>query len=209
MKNEETDWLKRLKGEETAREKALSELRSFLIAGLTRSLSGRAGGDAAFIEDVCQVAIVRIIKKLDTFKGRSRFTSWAMAIALRVAFNELRRKEWNNVSIEALMAAGEREFEDAESNPGPDESLERASLIAFIHETIANKLTSRQQLALFAELRGLPQEEIAKQLNTSRNNVYKLFHDARKALKRELERSGFGIEEARALFASSKGKAVR
>ena len=43
-------------------------------------------------------------KKIDTFEGRSQFTTWAYKIAVRVALNELRRRRWRDVSLDGLEA---------------------------------------------------------------------------------------------------------
>ncbi len=66
---------------------------------------------------------------------------------------------------------------------------------------IATELTDKQRDILLCELSGMPQEEIARQFNSSRNAIYKLFHDARKALKRALEAHGFGQAEIADLYA--------
>ena len=44
--------------------------------------------------------------------------------------------------------------------------------------------------ALLAELPGEPMAEIAIRMGSNRNAIYKLTHDARKRLKRGLERAG-------------------
>jgi RNA polymerase sigma-70 factor (ECF subfamily) len=50
---------------------------------------------------------------------------------------------------------------------------------------------------LLAGLNEMPQDEIARQMNITRNAVYKLGHDARKALRRAFEEAGYGIEQVR------------
>jgi RNA polymerase sigma-70 factor (ECF subfamily) len=62
--------------------------------------------------------------------------------------------------------------------------------LQLIRDLIAEELTVRQRDALFAELEGMPQGEIVRLLGGTRNSVYKLLHDARKALRRALERRG-------------------
>lgn len=61
-------------------------------------------------------------------------------------------------------------------------------------DLIQTRLTSAQRDVLLAELNGMPQDEIARQTGRSRNAVYKLFHDARRALKKELEFEGIRAE---------------
>ncbi len=69
-----------------------------------------------------------------------------------------------------------------------------------MHRVLATGLTDRQRQALVAELRGMPQAEIAAQLGLTRNALYKVTHDARQSLKRGLEAAGFGGEEVREAF---------
>jgi RNA polymerase sigma-70 factor (ECF subfamily) len=65
---------------------------------------------------------------------------------------------------------------------------------------IQNGLTAKQRDALLAELRGMPQDEIARHLGSNRNALYKLTHDARNRLKRGLEAAGFTAEDISAAF---------
>jgi RNA polymerase sigma-70 factor (ECF subfamily) len=81
--------------------------------------------------------------------------------------------------------------------PGPDVQWEREAILGALHEVIRNDLTAKQRAALLAELRGMPQDEIARYLGSNRNALYKLTHDARKRLKRGLEAAGFAAEERR------------
>jgi len=95
------DWLMRLKTTDAVRDAALEELRGILVRGLMRALGSRGGG-AAFVDDVIQEALLRILDSLDSFAGRSRFTTWAMTIAIRIGVSELRRKRFRDVSLEQI-----------------------------------------------------------------------------------------------------------
>ena len=88
----ETDpWVQRLSGTDPERELAIKELSALLHRGLTFSLSKKYGGGLQ-TEDVVQESLIKILKSLETFEGRSKFTTWAMTIATRVGISELRRK---------------------------------------------------------------------------------------------------------------------
>jgi RNA polymerase sigma-70 factor (ECF subfamily) len=58
---------------------------------------------------------------------------------------------------------------------------------------------------LLAELNGMPHDEIAVQMRLTRNAVYKLGHDARRALRRALEAAGYGVEEVRNVLEVQEG----
>ena len=200
MKVHEQGWQDRLTQDGSPREEAVAELRLFLLKGVRSGLSGRAGADDGFVEDVVQIALVRILDNIDSFKGNSAFTTWALAIALRVAFTELRRKHWGNVSLDELREKSGSVDEEADPLPDPHRSAACNGLVSVVHRLIQTKLTARQRDVLIAELQGMPQDEMARQMGVTRNAIYKLGHDARKALKGALAKEGYGIEQIREVF---------
>lgn len=188
------DWLRSLGGAGAVDEVAVSELRELLCRGLRRALSGRAGADEGFLEDMAQEGVVKVLGGLTTFRGDSRFTTWAVTVAVRVAFTELRRARWRDVSLDRVV-------EDAPARPTDGSSQDsRQAILVQLHRVIETDLTDRQRQALVAELRGMPQAEIAAQMALTRNALYKLTHDARQNLKRGLEAAGVNSDEVRATF---------
>lgn len=202
MDRDNETWLAQLGGTGPAQQEALSDLRDTLVRGLRKALSHRAGAGDEFLEDVVQDALVRILERLPQFEGRSRFLTWAMSVAIRVAMSELRRRRWKDVSLDEVVAGGDltpgRAIID---EPGPDAQRQREAILAAMHDVIRTGLTEKQRSALLAELRGMPQDEIARHLGSNRNAIYKLTHDARKRLKRGLEAAGFTAEDVGAAFA--------
>jgi RNA polymerase sigma-70 factor (ECF subfamily) len=125
-----------------------------------------------------------------------------MSVAIHVAMSELRRRRWKDVSLDEVTAGGDRTPGRAiAADPGPDARWQREAILAAMHEVIRTGLTEKQRSALLAELRGMPQDEIARQLGSNRNAIYKLTHDARKRLKRGLEAAGFTAEDIGTAFA--------
>ena len=170
---------------------AVRELRSLLQAGLRVALIGRSDVSEAHLEDFAQESLLRVLDRLDQFQGRSKFTTWAQSIALNVAFTELRRKRWQDVSLDALMADGERMTEPgmiADDVLGADE--DRTRLVATLRHAIENDLTPKQRAAILGELREMPFDQIVELLGTSRSAAYKMLHDARRALKQRLHEAG-------------------
>jgi RNA polymerase sigma-70 factor (ECF subfamily) len=66
----------------------------------------------------------------------------------------------------------------------------RARVLAQLGRVIDEKLTDKQRSVLLAELKGMPQLEIAAALGMNRNALYKLSHDARRSVKHHLEAAG-------------------
>lgn len=200
-RNDET-WLRRLSSGSPDQEAALSDLRDTLLRGLRRTFSSRALADDSFLEDAVQDSLVRILDRLQQFEGRSRFLTWATSIAIRVAMSELRRRHWTNVSLDALIADSDFTPETAiDDDSRPDAKLEQKTILDKMHAVIQSELTGRQRTALLAELKGMPQDEIARHLGSNRNAVYKLTHDARKRLLLGLEAAGYEAADIHAAFA--------
>ena len=175
-------------GEQAAAVRALREL---LQNGLRVALSARGDVSEAHLEDFAQEGLLKVLDRLDQFQGRSKFTTWAQAISLNVAFNELRRKRWHDVSLDALMADGDRMADPAmmaDDVLGGDEDRKR--LVAALRNAIEKELTPKQRAAMLGELREMPFDQIVEMLGTSRGAGYKILHDARRALKQRLHEAG-------------------
>jgi RNA polymerase sigma-70 factor, ECF subfamily len=172
MDRDNETWLVHLGGTGPDQQAALSDLRDALLRGLRRALSHRASAGDEFLEDVVQDSLVRILERLPQFEGRSRFLTWAMSVAIRVVMSELRRRRWKDVSLDEVIAGGDLTPERAiADDPGPDARWQREAILDAMHEVIRDDLTAKQRAALLAELRGMPQDEIARHLGSNRNAV--------------------------------------
>lgn len=197
------DWIRELSEPGPDQEAALSDLRATITAGLPFALSPyRSPSDPQFddlIEEAAQETLIRVLEKLGTFEGRSKFTTWVYKIAVRIALTELRRKRWQDVSLENVLETvdGEVNLELAvEEGPGPESVAEQDDLMGRVSRVIDEELTEKQRTAMVAiALRGMPLEEVARRMGTNRNALYKLLHDARLRLKERLELEGLSYED--------------
>lgn len=199
--NTENDpWVTSLQDPET-QEAALTELRTILMRGLLRAFDGKGGGES-FCEDVAQETLVRILAKLDMFSGRSKFTTWAMSIAIRIGTSQFRRKMFKDVSISALDSGDNLKFDWADEEAvSVERAEERTTLVGKLRELIAATLTDKQRQATEAIMHGMPIDEIASRTGSNRNAVYKLIHDARVRLKQGLESAGYTADDVLSVFA--------
>lgn len=187
-------WVDRLR-HPTQQPEALEQLRALLLRGLRRAFASKAGDDA-FLEDIAQDALVRILDRLDQFEGRSQFTTWAMAVAVRLATSQLRRKHTQDISLDGLTGSNSLKIEFADdSAEKPSAGIERTSLLGKLQELIDECLTDRQRWAIQALLNGVPVEEIARRTDSNPNAVYKLVHDARTRLKQGFEQAGYTADD--------------
>ena len=203
MDRDNETWLTHLRGSGPEQQAALHDLRSALLRGLYRAFSTYPRVDDGLLEDAVQDALVRILDRLAQFEGQSRFTTWAVSIAIRIAMSELRRRRWKDVSLDEVAVERSDRFaawaRGRRSEPGVQS--EQRAIVEKMYEVIHDQLTEKQRVALLAELRGMPQVEIGRHLGSNRNAVYKLTHDARKRLKRGLEEAGYRAKDVQTAFA--------
>jgi RNA polymerase sigma-70 factor (ECF subfamily) len=191
------EWLTSLQSNGQAA--ALDELRAILVRGLGYALASRTDVDATLIEDFVQEALLKILDKIDTFRGESRFTTWAQKIAINVAFTELRRRRWRDVSLDSILEAGELDFVPdmmIDTSAGPDQQAIQRIFLETLQRLIATELTEKQRQAMIAvRIRGMPLEEVARRVGTNRNALYKLLHDARQRLKKKMVEEGLSPQD--------------
>jgi len=193
-------WLTELRGPDP--NEALADLYDLLVRGLRAALGGRAGGVDANIEDFAQEALIRIINNLDSFRGESRFTTWAKKIAMNVALTELKRRRWRDVSLQDLLdrrPATGRGIADPQLSP--EQVAFQNMVLARLRRIIDEELTDRQREAVVAViLEGMPIAEVARRMGTNQGALYKLLHDARQKLKLRMEAVGLSPPEVLAAF---------
>lgn len=215
-----SEWLSALTTGGEAQEAALADLREILVSGLRRGLTAWLDPHSPQLESLAdeasQEALVRILARLDTFEGRSRFTTWAYKVAIRIALTELRRKQWENVSLDQMLESSMDEGREAsviDPQAGPEATVEQRDLLAQIGRILQEELTARQLAIMQAvALRGVPMEALAQKMGVERNALYKMMHDARLKLKRRLAREGLELADVMATFEGSNtagGRVVR
>ena len=193
-------WLAELRGANP--DEALADLYDLLVRGLRAAFGGYGGGVEANVEDFVQEALIKITGNLDSFRGESRFTTWAQKIAMNVALTELKRSRWRDVSLQDLIAR--REAADrgpADTQLTPEQLAYQNMVLGELSRVVDEDLTDRQREAVVAVLlEGMPISEVAKRMGTNQNALYKLLHDARRKLKRHMEAAGFSPQEVLEVF---------
>lgn len=209
MERDNQAWLEDLRAEDARREDALADLHRIVLRILPRAVSRyldptRPHFDA-FLEDVAQETLLRVLDKLDTFQGRSKFTTWVYKIAINIALSDLRLSKWKEVSLDYLEEGDDQEqmpsmtFESDDLNP--ESFVAQKEAIDLVKRIIDEELTPRQRAVMMAmHLEGVPTDVVAERMGSNRNAVYKMMHDARLRLKRRLEREGMPPETLLALF---------
>lgn len=202
------EWLSALRASGPDHAAALNDLRQILLSGLQRGLMFRVNTSAPEFdtqaEDFVQEALLRILDMLDTFAGRSMFTTWAHKITISIALTELRRKRWQDASLTALTESDSGDYTPAflaDDAPTPENATERAEMMSRVKTLILEDLTEKQRSAVIASIiQGKSTAEVAQQLAMKPNALYKLLHDARLRMKKSLEAEGLTPGDILAVF---------
>ncbi|HEB29354.1 MAG TPA: sigma-70 family RNA polymerase sigma factor [Spirochaetes bacterium] len=186
---------------------ALEDLRFLLLKGLSAGLRKWRGVNKEILEDAAQEALVKIISRLDTFRGNCRFTTWALKIGVNTALSELRHRRWSDVSLDELTESKGMGFM-TESMSSRSYSPEKQTIQNMIMDTLKRlmetELTERQRKAMIAvRFHGMPLAEVARQMGSNQNSLYKLLHDARLRLKNAMSKENLSANEVIASFSGS------
>jgi RNA polymerase sigma-70 factor (ECF subfamily) len=138
---------------------------------------------------VADEATVTVLRRLDSFEGRSKFTTWAYKFAVYQAGVEVRKQAWRHKEISLSDHADLVGLVDRGSSPA--ELLEATELAQAVEQAIATALTPHQRrIALALVVDEVPIDVLAERLGTTRNALYKTLHDARRRLRAALADRG-------------------
>jgi RNA polymerase sigma-70 factor, ECF subfamily len=203
------EWVTALRGGD-GEDGALADLRTHVLRAALFTLQrarhyvGHLGPGALvqLAEDCAQESMTAILRRLDTFRGESRFTTWAYTFAANTALMAARRERWASVPLDHLLdgteppssAAGDQRPIDPEQ-----QALQTEALVA-IREGIEQLTVRQQQLLRAVVFEQVPLDEMARRWGSNRNALYKLLHDGRRKLKRYLLARGFDVSGMLKLF---------
>ena len=190
---ESQEWLRCLHAEGAVREDAIARLHALLLraasfeVGRRRPTMPHLRGDD--LDDIANQAaddaLVSVLRRLDGYRGDSRFTTWVYKFALLEAAVKLRTRSWQGREV-PLEPESWTDFSSAGLEP--EEALEQAELLSALQRAVAELLTPHQHDVLVAlALNGVPIDVLAERLGTTRGALYKTLHDARRKLRSHLE----------------------
>lgn len=193
-------WLAALRSDGAEHRAAVSDLYELLLRAARFELHRRRATLPALrgdeVDDLARQAaadaLVAVLAKLDTFRGASRFTTWAYKFALLEAGVRARRRAWQRREV-TLDPDGWTTFADDAALP--DAAAETRELLQAIRECIATELSPHQRQVLIAlAIDGIPIDVLAERMDSTRGALYKSLHDARRRLRVLLAARGHDID---------------
>src|SRR4051812_48019927 len=201
LDDESREWLRSLRAEGAERDEAIGRLHALLLRAARFEVARRRpalphvrGNELDDIAtEAADDAVLGVLRRLDDFRGASRFTTWAYKFALLEAAVKLRKRSWQGREI-PLEPEGWSVF----SSPtlGPDAEAEQTELLAAVRAAVDDVLTPHQRRVLVAlAVNGVPIDVLAEHLDTTRGALYKTLHDARRKLRAHLEARGLALDD--------------
>lgn len=202
LDEESRQWLHDLRSDGATRDDAIARLHARLLGAARFEVNRRRAtlphlrGDD--LDDIANQAaddaLMSVLRRLDDFRGTSRFTTWVYKFALLEAAVKLRKRAWQGREL-PLEPDSWNVFASADLEP--DAEAEQRELLATLQEAIAEVLTSHQRRVLVAlALNGVPIDVLAERLGTTRGALYKTLHDARRKLRAHLDACGLSPESS-------------
>ena len=192
------DWVERLRADGPEGRAAVAELHELLLRAArfevgrrSAELSHLRGGDQDDLaQQAADDALMAVLRKLDDFRGESRFTTWAYKFALLEAAVKVRRRAWQGREV---PLENEAWAVLADTDAGVGQGAEDAELFAALREEIQRLSPRRREVLVAVALNGVPIDVLAERLGSNRGALYKNLHDARRKLREALAERGFRI----------------
>jgi RNA polymerase sigma-70 factor, ECF subfamily len=199
LDEESRRWLDELHADGAIKDGAIARLHALLLraarfeVGRRRPTLPHLRGDE--LDDIAleaaDDAVMSVLRRLDDFRGASRFTTWAYKFALLEAAVKLRKRAWQGREV-PLEPETWSVFSSTGLEPGLE--AEQSELLATLQRAISEVLTPHQRRVLIAlALNGVPIDVLADRLGTNRGALYKTLHDARRKLRRHLDECGLSV----------------
>ena len=185
----EEDWISELRGPPATRDDAIDRLHALLLRAARFELGRRSrmlsGVPRDEVEDLATQAagdaLVAILAKLDSFRGESRFTTWAYKFALLEAGVKARRRAWQDREVLLDDAAWPAV---PHAGPSAQQVVEDAEVLNAVRQALDSTLTRHQREVFTAlALNEVPIDVLAERLGSTRGALYKTLHDARRKLR--------------------------
>jgi RNA polymerase sigma-70 factor, ECF subfamily len=202
LDGESRDWLEALSDIGPTRDAAVERLHALLVRAARFEVARRwrafgVNDGSGDLDDLAMHAaddaLVAILSKLRTYRGDSRFTTWAYKFALLEAAAKVRRRPWHRREVSLETDDWAQLLDDRKATP--DGQAEASELICAVRDAIAEALTPHQRAVLVAiTLNDVPIDVLAERRSTTRGALYKTLHQARRKLRARLAQDGLAIE---------------
>jgi len=157
-------------------------------------------GDRVEADDLCQQVLIQALRKLDTFRGEARFTSWLFRIVRNESVSRGRSRARREERVRELVPEGETAPLEDTAGPAPPEDPGRAvdteRLLERVEACFLDLSPRQRQVFQLVELEGWSAADAARELGVAPATVRVLLLRARRAIREEILRTDAELVEA-------------
>lgn len=155
----------------------------------------RMVGNADDALEVSQQAMLRIVEHIGDFQGKSKFSTWAIRIAMNLAISHLRKaKVRKAVSLEADgsgsgggdQASSLRKQLADDREPGPAQSVETKEMVEYLYKALSIVEDDFRAVLVLRDIDQMDYAQIAATLSIPVGTVKSRLFRARLALRQEM-----------------------
>jgi RNA polymerase sigma-70 factor, ECF subfamily len=149
------------------------------------SLCLRMVGNKEEAEDLTQEAFLQLYRKIESFRGDSKFSTWLHRLTVNVVLMQLRKNALIEVSLEEVLEPTEEE------GAKKDFGSEDRNLAGYIDRVILGRAIESlppgyRRVFMLHDVEGYEHSEIAEMLGSSMGNSKSQLHKARMRLREVL-----------------------
>jgi RNA polymerase sigma-70 factor (ECF subfamily) len=190
-------WVNGLQSSGSAHEQCVAALHALLLRVARHEVSRRSASmrlHGPELEDIAQQAsddaVMAVRSKIASFRGDSRFTTWAYKFVMFEVSTKMGRHFWRTQRASLDDEAWDRLPDTVFVSP--ERSAEQREVFALLRRAIEEELTQLQRSVFVAiALHAVPVDAFARELGSNRNAVYKVLFDARRKLRESLRAAGY------------------
>jgi RNA polymerase sigma-70 factor (ECF subfamily) len=131
-------------------------------------------------DDLTQDTLLRAVRGIDSFEGRSQFGTWLYRIAMNTTHGFLDRQNRSPVVFQAQLA------DQSQCDVTPDRVAGEVELHCQIESAIATLSPKLRAAIVLTALQGLSTREASAIENCGESRIHSRVHEARKQLKHKL-----------------------
>ena len=145
-------------------------------------------GDEEQAKDILQEALLKVIRSVQRYDGKSKVKSWIYTISRNVCIDQLRKRKNRMISLDQPVGSESYTLLSMISDEGPDglELSARQEIINRITEALDTISKDQREVFILREIQGYKFIEIAEILSCSENTVKSRMRYALQALRSEL-----------------------
>ena len=153
----------------------------------------RLGGPRLDAEDTAQEVFAIALRRVSTFRGEARLSTWLFAITRNVIQNARRR-----AAFKRLVGLG-ADVEIVPSHADTEEEVERLRRRRMVQSTLERLKKNQREVLVLMDMEGRSAPEVGEMLGVPPGTVYSRLHYARQAFAKALQRQGIAQHGSGAL----------